>query len=236
MPITTLLDKGVLQWSDTAKEWKATTVLGGVEASTIIAGAAAQGNVLYFNGSKWARLAPGTSGQLLKTQGASANPVWATVTPTYYKAQTTQYSLNESVTAGDRRTVYTFTLPGGTLGANGIMRCTWAGSLTTGVDKARFEVRFNTQNMTFHDVLAPGIFWMSHTTIVNRNSESSQLDDTSWAEGASETNAVTRLKTQGTNAIDTSADVTVTFAIENVGTTGTITAIVEYVLVEILVP
>jgi len=39
----------------------------------------AQGDVLYFNGTSWVRLAPGTSGQYLKTQGASANPVWGTV-------------------------------------------------------------------------------------------------------------------------------------------------------------
>lgn len=36
-----------------------------------------QGDVIYFNGTAWARLAAGTSGQFLKTQGAGANPVWA---------------------------------------------------------------------------------------------------------------------------------------------------------------
>jgi hypothetical protein len=39
----------------------------------------AQGDVLYFNGSNWVRLAPGTDGQHLRTQGAAANPVWETV-------------------------------------------------------------------------------------------------------------------------------------------------------------
>lgn len=38
----------------------------------------AQGDVIYFDGTNWARLAPGTSGQFLKTQGAAANPVWGT--------------------------------------------------------------------------------------------------------------------------------------------------------------
>lgn len=37
----------------------------------------AQGDVLYFNGTNWVRLAPGTSGQLLQTSGAAANPSWA---------------------------------------------------------------------------------------------------------------------------------------------------------------
>lgn len=43
----------------------------------------AQGCVAYYNGSNWVVLAPGTSGMFLETQGASANPTWATIpTPT----------------------------------------------------------------------------------------------------------------------------------------------------------
>lgn len=38
----------------------------------------AQGDILYFNGTNWVRLAAGTSGQFLKTLGGSANPAWAT--------------------------------------------------------------------------------------------------------------------------------------------------------------
>lgn len=37
----------------------------------------AQGDILYRGASSWSVLAPGTSGFFLKTQGASANPVWA---------------------------------------------------------------------------------------------------------------------------------------------------------------
>lgn len=37
----------------------------------------AQGSILYRDSAIWARLTPGTAGQFLKTQGASANPVWA---------------------------------------------------------------------------------------------------------------------------------------------------------------
>lgn len=36
----------------------------------------AQGDVLYYNGTDWVRLAAGTAGQLLQTNGASANPSW----------------------------------------------------------------------------------------------------------------------------------------------------------------
>jgi hypothetical protein len=37
-----------------------------------------QGSVLYFNGTNWVQLPPGTSGQFLRTSGAAANPAWAT--------------------------------------------------------------------------------------------------------------------------------------------------------------
>ncbi len=50
----------------------------GYPASLSIA-SAAQGDVLYYTGAVWQRLAAGTSGQFLKTQGASANPAWSAV-------------------------------------------------------------------------------------------------------------------------------------------------------------
>jgi hypothetical protein len=37
---------------------------------------ATQGSILYHNGTEWVALAPGTSGRLLTTQGAGANPIW----------------------------------------------------------------------------------------------------------------------------------------------------------------
>lgn len=37
---------------------------------------AAQGDIIYYNGTNWVRLAAGTAGQLLKTNGTSANPAW----------------------------------------------------------------------------------------------------------------------------------------------------------------
>ena len=42
--------------------------------------ASAQGTILYRSASTWSALAPGLSGQLLQTGGASANPSWKTVT------------------------------------------------------------------------------------------------------------------------------------------------------------
>jgi hypothetical protein len=44
-----------------------------------LVGSAAQGDILYRGASSWTRLGAGTSGQYLQTQGAAANPQWATV-------------------------------------------------------------------------------------------------------------------------------------------------------------
>ena len=41
-----------------------------------------QGNVMYYNGTDWVVLAPGTSGEALKTQGAGQNVVWGAVSST----------------------------------------------------------------------------------------------------------------------------------------------------------
>lgn len=40
-------------------------------------GSAAQGDILYRGAAGWARLGAGTSGYLLQTQGAGANPQWS---------------------------------------------------------------------------------------------------------------------------------------------------------------
>ena len=41
-----------------------------------------QGTVMYYNGTDWVVLTPGSSGEALKTQGAGANPVWGAVSST----------------------------------------------------------------------------------------------------------------------------------------------------------
>lgn len=40
-----------------------------------------QGSVLYYSGTNWAQLPPGTLGQVLTTQGVGANPQWARAAP-----------------------------------------------------------------------------------------------------------------------------------------------------------
>jgi hypothetical protein len=51
-----------------------------VDGSKIAMGSDAQGDILYYNGTDYARLGFGTSGYFLKTQGTGANPAWAEVT------------------------------------------------------------------------------------------------------------------------------------------------------------
>lgn len=51
----------------------------GVDIQTLLDGiGSTQGDILYRNASDWVVLAPGTSGQFLKTNGASNNPAWDT--------------------------------------------------------------------------------------------------------------------------------------------------------------
>lgn len=51
-----------------------------------LVGSAAQGDVLYRGAATWARLAAGTSGQVLKTQGSGANPTWVSIPQRISKA------------------------------------------------------------------------------------------------------------------------------------------------------
>lgn len=47
------------------------------DLSDVTLTSAAQGHVLYHNGTAWVNLGPGTSGHFLQTQGAGSNPQWA---------------------------------------------------------------------------------------------------------------------------------------------------------------
>lgn len=49
-----------------------------VDGTDIALGSDAQGDIMYYNGTDWARLGAGTSGEVLHTNGAGANPSWDT--------------------------------------------------------------------------------------------------------------------------------------------------------------
>jgi len=57
-------------------------------------GTPAQGNVVFHDGTDWSRLAVGTSGQFLKTQGASNDVVWASVAPIWKATNSLSLDLN----------------------------------------------------------------------------------------------------------------------------------------------
>ena len=54
------------------------TVIGNnkVTGAMIALGSDAQGDIMYYDGTDWARLAAGTAGFILKTNGTGANPTW----------------------------------------------------------------------------------------------------------------------------------------------------------------
>lgn len=58
----------------------ATIAANAVDGTKIALGSDAQGDVMYYDGTNWVRLAAGTSGQFLKTNGAGANPAWTSQT------------------------------------------------------------------------------------------------------------------------------------------------------------
>lgn len=51
--------------------------IGNITPSDLNITSQAQGDILYFNGTNWVRLAAGTNGYFLKTNGTGANPAWA---------------------------------------------------------------------------------------------------------------------------------------------------------------
>lgn len=55
------------------------TLLGKLWIEALSIASVAQGDILYYDGTKFTRLGPGTSGQFLKTLGAAANPAWGDI-------------------------------------------------------------------------------------------------------------------------------------------------------------
>lgn len=76
---------------------------GAVDGAAIAMGSDAQGDILYHNGTSYVRLGAGTDGEFLKTQGAAANPVWASPAD----ADTSGLSFHFDTSNG------TFTVPSG---------------------------------------------------------------------------------------------------------------------------
>lgn len=89
-----------------------------VDGTKIALGSDAQGDIMYFDGTDYARLAVGTSGQFLKTNGASANPAWASVPGTFIGTQVLTSGILYTPTSGTNKV--TLVLVGGGGGGGGV--------------------------------------------------------------------------------------------------------------------
>ena len=85
MPLTTIgtdaIDALAVTSAKLAADAVATAKIenNAVDGAKIAMTSDAQGDVLFYGGTDYERLGPGTSGYFLKTQGASSDPIWATV-------------------------------------------------------------------------------------------------------------------------------------------------------------
>src|SRR5882757_3680606 len=115
VPLTrTITIGGSAQSLAANRTWTSTTILDGV-------GSPAQGDILYRGASSWALLAPGTSGNVLTTAGASANPSWvanaAAPSTAHYLTSQFESSLSNEVNLGAL--------------ATGLLKGTVSGSVST---------------------------------------------------------------------------------------------------------
>ena len=65
-----------------------------------------QGDILIRDASSWTRLPPGTSGQVLKTQGSAANPIWGDA------ATGSMTKIAETILAADAASISFSSIPG----------------------------------------------------------------------------------------------------------------------------
>ena len=127
-----------------------------------------QGDILYRDGSGLQRLAAGTSGHFLKTQGTGANPVWAEsggkiVNIAFYE-NTTEYSNSNNssyVTATNHSITYTPSATNNILYINFMPNVRW----TSGASDCNFTYRIvrtpqgGSDTTFYEDTTAVGNYW-----------------------------------------------------------------------------
>tara|TARA_R100001594_G_scaffold25774_4_gene50267 strand:+ start:125 stop:1333 length:1209 start_codon:yes stop_codon:yes gene_type:complete len=74
-------------------------------------GSDAQGDVYYYAGNSIARLAAGTDGQFLKTQGSGANPVWANTDVLVAQVTAVEFRTSVGVSVGNTTMPQDGTIP-----------------------------------------------------------------------------------------------------------------------------
>ncbi len=101
----------------------------------------ARGQILFRAASEWDALSPGTDGQLLKTQGAGADPVWVNAPTADIDILLQDWVTVNLVSGQSETTLKTFTIPGGTIGANDGIRVTiFHGLNNSGTARFRFKL------------------------------------------------------------------------------------------------
>lgn len=109
----------VTLWADPTTHRLLVSIGGSLDGlSDVTITSAAQGDILYYNGSVWVNLVAGTSGKYLKTQGAGANPMWDTPTASAAGIDTqVQFNDGGTTLGGDAGFTYNKTTNTATLGA-----------------------------------------------------------------------------------------------------------------------
>ncbi len=102
------------------------------QLADIAAIAFAQGDIMYYNGTNVVALGPGTSGQFLKTQGAAANPVWATIA-----GGGDMLAANNLSDVANAATAFSNIKQAGTTAATGVLELATDAETQTGTDTAR---------------------------------------------------------------------------------------------------
>lgn len=190
------------------------TPLANSLSSIIDAVGAVQGDILYRNASVWTVLAPGTSGQVLSSGGAAANPSWATVSGT---GTVTSVATNNGLTGGPitstgtigLATIATGNVLANTTGSTAVPVATTPSAILDVIGSAQGDILY--RGASAWAVLTPG-------TAGQHLATGGPSSTPSWA------NSVTSVATSGLatgGPITTTGTVTVTAASKTDQQTGT---------------
>lgn len=169
------------------------------------------GAIIYRDSAAWGALGPGTSGQVLQTNGANADPSW--VTP----SSGGNTSLDKSSTASGttastaEQNLKTYTLPGGTLSADGVaIEIIASGTLAATTRTRTITVYFGTSGqITFSSAASTVVHWGVRVVIMRSGSSEQRWFSTAFMGiGGANENPVHRVR-NFTTSIDNTANQTV---------------------------